>query len=371
MPLLLLSGRTGRRLWIAGPLPLRLRGARLFDDSSGPSRGSSSRAPRPTSWCGTIARSSRRARPSARQLVPAGSPGADLRPHRRDHLGHPRGRASIAPLWSSHVPSTGIPRPRWRWPAGSHPGLADGLADRGQPGAELKVVSPRDGRLLWSQSLEPAPLISTFTSSNRTRESGGTWSRYSVEALSQISRPGLRRPRRQGALDLAWPGFRGASDHGFWMATARLDAAAGTGSASSTANLEQQLRIVVLDDHGREIKRRDIPANESLPSKDIHGLLPDRRPRRRRPRGIPCLALRPSARLGTATGRALVLAGPSRRSRADLPALGRRCGHSDVAIGAGPRWHDGPAAMGGPAPNRLADSQPTSSSTPAIGTVCP
>ena len=96
LPLLLLSGRTGRRLWTAGPLPLAF-------EAHGYSmvRWAEPRIVEPGAPPDILVRHdspflAARQDPAAANCAAAGSPGADLGTHGTHPLGCPRGRASIA-----------------------------------------------------------------------------------------------------------------------------------------------------------------------------------------------------------------------------------------------------------------------------------
>ena len=121
----------------------------------------------------------------------------------------------------------------------------------------------------------------------------------------------------------------------------------GAGSASSSANRTRTCGSWCSTTADARSNGGTSPPTSTLPVR-ILGLLRSRRPRRRRPRGIPCLALRPARAWDR--DRKELWSWPDRLGEVELifPASAGRSATVMLAIGAGPRRHDGPAAMGGP-----------------------
>ena len=139
---------------VGGAPAAGLRGARLYPGDGFDAARSSSRATRPTCWCGTATRSSRRPRTRRRQLVVAagaGAAGAGLRAHRAASLW------DIAVEEQHHGAGTDRDaqgrRSRRRRPPGRRGVRPPGVrGDRAR--CELRAVSLRDGAGLWSRAVD-------------------------------------------------------------------------------------------------------------------------------------------------------------------------------------------------------------------------
>jgi hypothetical protein len=259
LPLLLLSGRTGRPLWIAGPLPIdfeahgysRIQWAKpmVIEPNTTPDllvrHDSPFLAASPTPPAPNTAATARLARVSGR----TGRIVRDV----------PLEDQPIGPRFGY------IPTPEFHDLDGDG-GLDFTLMSQRvggqQPEFELRALSPRDGRPLWSQTLTNALMVSPHV---EIVDSGGG-RRPVLVALTEGPAP--------GKLVLVVRAFDGRDGKPLWtwnddeyrsnrpnpsMVTARP----GEGKPGRVCLNFQELggkrRIVVLDVDGREVVRRDLP----------------------------------------------------------------------------------------------------------------
>ncbi len=265
LPLRALSGRSGRRLWSAGPLPL---GFRAFGDSQ-------------VNWARTmiiepvaapdllVGHSS----PFAPTAPPSPGPNSPAWPH----LARVSGRTGRL-LWDMALTEENAPQGRWSSP---EPGFGDvdgdGTLDvvsvvptssRPQEiGCEVRAVSLRDGRLLWVHHLDfqPGPIdqpelvVADLDGDGRAevvvsdRPDAGGRPGYALKALD--GRDGQVR----------WT-FRadpeGPQQVRGWLFLADLDGqgrpSACLGFIGPVSDAQGVRRIVVLDPQGRVRANRDL-----------------------------------------------------------------------------------------------------------------
>ena len=153
LPVMVLSGRTGRPLWIGGPLPLEF-------EAHGYSQVSwvEPRVVEPNAPPDLLVRHDSPFLAASSTVPPGGA-------RSKDHLARISGRSGRV-VWDIPLADP-VPGDESRLipPSTLLDVDGDGLAElvvpadgpAGQHGTELKVISPRDGRLLWSQPLDFQP----------------------------------------------------------------------------------------------------------------------------------------------------------------------------------------------------------------------
>jgi outer membrane protein assembly factor BamB len=273
LPLQVLSGRTGRHLWSAGPLPLRFE---AYGYSS-------------IHWALT-----RVVEPHGRPdvVVRHGSPFVPPRPlttpiggGMKPRLARVSGRDGRI-LWdlplSEHLEATNMTYD-------PHSGFGDldgdGALDvvvalPGSPDYELTAVSLRDGKLLWSHRLD---FKSIFMKSVQLAVADRDGDQRPEVLVAVQPGPGAREAFELKALDgrdgtVRWTWNSGAPENPRtsvygWLCRADF---AGNGRSTVCLNLVDPKglrRILVFDDQGREIARRELPQNAEhyMRATDVNG----------------------------------------------------------------------------------------------------
>jgi hypothetical protein len=270
LPLTLLSGRTGRTAWIAGPLPMEF-------EAHGYSSVSwvEPRVIEPNTAPDLLVRHNNPFLAASPTPPPQNAP-------TRSHLARVSGRTGQV-LWDIPLPDRAMPDDDHSLPRPAFDDLdGDGTLDillftHGSPGAparlyDLKAISLRDGRLLWSQQFEASfrspPDVVTFDSDDPKRPLVAVLIGSSEGDESDESMVTIRTlDGRDGQLRWIW---RGAEDpkhsRGWtpprWMEAARLEGDARRRACVSFAEAGGRRRIVVLDSDGRESLRHDLPRED-------------------------------------------------------------------------------------------------------------
>ena len=281
LPLGVLSGRSGRRLWSAGPLPL---GFRAFGDSQ-------------VNWASTMIIEPAAApdlvvchsSPFAPKAPPSPGPGSPTRPH----LARVSGRTGRL-LWDVALTEEAAPQVQW---SSLKPSFGDVDGDGALDvvsivptpsgpqgfGCEVRAVSLRDGRLLWVYRLDSPPgpvdqpelVVADLDGDRRAevvvsdRPDAGGRQGYALKALE--GRDG--QPRWTFRADPEGPQqVRG------WLFLADLD---GQGQPSaclsfggSVHDYQGVRRIVVLDPKGQIRNDRDLSGPPDNASRDAGSCIP-------------------------------------------------------------------------------------------------
>ncbi len=277
LPLLVLSGRTGRPAWVAGPLPLEFEAhgysevhwaiPRIIEPGTAPDL------------------LVRHASPFSRASATPPPPNTLT----QDRLARVSGRTGRI-VWD--VPLEAGPRLSGGFTNIPPPIFEDldrdggldvvlvriGNAEELHPEFELEAVSLRDGRTLWSQhndaSFNFPPDLEIFESDD------GRWP--AVATMSQFSNGNRSKLRiqafdgRDGATRWTWISgvlfYDGRPPHP-WMLSARLEKGEPRRICAAFQESGGKTRIVVLDDRGREQHRRDLAPEYdiSLRAGDLDG----------------------------------------------------------------------------------------------------
>jgi len=274
-PLRLLSGRTGRRLWTAGPLPLDFEAhgysaihwdeVRVMEPHGAPDL--------------LVRHGSPFAKPGSTP-VPGGSA-------RKPHLARLSGRDGRI-LWD--IPLAQYPEQQWLSylpPPGFDDLDGDGGLDTvqvippspaaGQADFELTAVSLREGKRLWTQPIQSAfpnsPQIFAGDLDGDKRPEVVAM----VEGQEGNSLVVLVKAfdGRDGRVRWTWNGGAEFQSNRPWpmMVVADLDGEGKRKVCVSFMELSGMRRIVVLDAHGRESARRDVSRdyNSTLRAADLDG----------------------------------------------------------------------------------------------------
>ena len=273
LPLFLLSGRTGRPLWIAGPLPL---GFEAHGDSE--IRWAIPQVVEPGAPPDVLVGHDSPFLAAGPTPPPRGSPV-------QDRLARVSGRTGNI-IWDVPlVQGAQPPRDASSPPLGFRDIDGDGvpeviLQDLGASAAgrvnELKVVSLRDGRLLWSRPFEaqarklhrvhvlesdeggPPNVVALFEDFDGRD--------FTVVVRAFDGRDGKELWTWNGGKEL-WTWNGGLQHNGTrpdsWMTKARLDGSTRSRVCVFFRESGGKLRLVDLDARGREVLRRDVPGSDS------------------------------------------------------------------------------------------------------------
>jgi hypothetical protein len=263
LPLLVLSGRTGRPAWVAGPLPLDFEAHGYSAvDWAGP------RIIEPGTAPDLLVQHSSPFSKASPTPPPANAP-------TQDRLARLSGRTGRI-LWD--IPLGEQPKPSGFFgPNIPHPIFEDldgdggldavlvtrGKFDQSNPGVDLQGVSLRDGRMLWSQHIDASfnslPYLRIFDGDDGRRPAiAAMWEFF------EDNRTVLRIRAfdgRDGTTRWSWNSgalfYDGRPEHP-GMVSARLEKGKPRRICATFRESGGKTRIVVLDDRGKEQFRRDL-----------------------------------------------------------------------------------------------------------------
>jgi hypothetical protein len=264
LPVLVLSGRTGRPVWVAGPLPLDFE-----------AHGYSG-----VQWAGP------------QVIEPGTAPDVVVRHHSpfskasptpppanapiEDHLARLSGRTGRI-LWD--VPLAARPTPFGAFNGNIPPSIFEDLDGDGgldalllvlstagapNPGFDAKAVSLRDGRVLWSQYVPVAnsmwtPRVMTFDTDNPKRPAVALY--HSTNEGDKIAVSVRAMDGADGKPRWTWT-TPADLNSGYSMLAARLAGDCRRRVCLAIAGPDGDRRILVLGADGRETLRRELPRDQ-------------------------------------------------------------------------------------------------------------